>query len=194
MSLQWNKIAAFLSAKKKKIAIIGLGYTFGSAFDYAFNYGLYIPVVAMLGPIKGGIIMAILSAFACFLFIKFYDWAKQDWLGIEVAKAATDSGPEWIRKFSASSRIGKVLWWPFSRIILFILWSLKRGGVIAFFALSIYTDPFITTVYFRKGTFNGLKRRDWMIFAGSLLLGDLYWTLRTMLIIFLAKGGIEKIF
>ena len=191
MSERFKRIVAFIAAQKKRIAVIGLGYTFGNIFDYVFNYGIYIPVVAMLGPIKGGVVMAIISASTCFLFIKFYDWLKQDWLGIEVAKEATEYGPTRIRNFNVTSRIGKFLWWPFSRIILVILWAIKRGGIVAFFALSMYTDPFVATVYFRKESFSGLKKRDWMIFFASLLVGDLYWTLRTVLIIFLAKEGMK---
>ena len=191
MSERFKRIAAFIAAQKKRIAVIGLGYTFGNIFDYVFNYGIYIPVVAMLGPIKGGVVMAIISASTCFLFIKFYDWLKQDWLGIEVAKEATEYGPTRIRNFNVTSRIGKFLWWPFSRIVLLILWAIKRGGIVAFFALSMYTDPFVATVYFRKESFSGLKKRDWMVFFASLLVGDLYWTLRTVLIIFLAKEGMK---
>jgi len=191
MSERFKRIAAFIAAQKKRIAVIGLGYTFGNIFDYVFNYGIYIPVVAMLGPIKGGVVMAIISASTCFLFIKFYDWLKQDWLGIEVAKEATEYGPTRIRNFNVTSRIGKFLWWPFSRIVLLILWAIKRGGIVAFFALSMYTDPFVATVYFRKESFGGLKKRDWMVFFASLLVGDLYWTLRTVLIIFLAKEGMK---
>jgi hypothetical protein len=188
---KFSKITGSIAAQKKRIAIIGIGYTFGNIFDYGFNYGIYIPVVAMLGPVKGGVAMAILSAITCFLFIKFYDWSKQDWLGIEVAKEATEYGPTWIRNFSATSRVGRIMWWPFSRIILLILWAIKRGGIVAFFALSMYTDPFVATVYFRKESFSGLKKRDWMVFFASLLVGDLYWTLRTVLIIFLAKEGMK---
>ena len=191
MSERFKRIVAFIAAQKKRIAVIGLGYTFGNIFDYVFNYGIYIPVVAMLGPIKGGVVMAIISASTCFLFIKFYDWLKQDWLGIEVAKEATEYGPTRIRNFNVTSRIGKFLWWPFSRIVLLILWAIKRGGIVAFFALSMYTDPFVATVYFRKESFGGLKKRDWMVFFASLLVGDLYWTLRTVLIIFLAKEGMK---
>jgi hypothetical protein len=189
MSERFKKIAAFIAAQKKRSAIIGLGYTFGNIFDYVFNYVVYIPIVALYGAVKGGIIMGFLSAIVCYLFIKFYDWSKQDWFGIEVAKEAAEWGPEWIKNLSVKSWIGKILWWPFSRVILMILWAIRRGGVVAFIALSMYTDPFVTTVYFRKESFGGLKKRDWMIFTGSIIVGDLYWTLRTVLIIYLAKKG-----
>ena len=186
-----KKIAAFIAAQKKRIATVCVGYTFGTAFDYFFNYGIYIPVVAVLGPTKGWLVMTILSMVTCWTFIKFYDWSKQDWFGIEVAKEAMEFGPSWIKKLSFKSKLGKILWWPFSQIILFILWAIKKGGWIAFIALSMYTDPFVTTVYFRKGSFNGLTRRDWLIFFGSAIVGDIYWTLRTILIILLAKEGIK---
>jgi len=184
-----EKIVAFVATWKERIAIIGLGYTVGYIFDYGFNYAVYIPVVAIYGPIKGGVIMAILSVPVNYLFIKFYDWSKKDWFGIEVAKEAAEFGPAWIRNLSVKSVVGRIFWWPFAQIILLILWAIKRGGVVAFIALSMYTDPFVTTVYFRKESFSGMKKRDWMIFSGSLLVGDIYWTLRTVLIIFLAKKG-----
>ena len=185
-----KNVAAYIAAQKKRIATIGLGYTFGTIFDYSFNYVVYIPVVAYYGAVNGGIIMAILSIPVNYLFIKFYDWSKQDWFGIEVAKEEAEFGPSWIKNLSAKSKLGKILWWPFSKIILMILWAIKRGGIFAFIALSMYTDPFVTTVYFRKEKFGGMKKRDWLVFGGSLLVGDLYWTLRTVFIIVLAKFGI----
>lgn len=185
----FQKAAAKIAAQKERIATLALGHSVFYTTEQIFNYGIYIPVVGFLGVIYGGSIMTALSFLVCYGTLKFYDWSKVDWLGLEVVRGVRDFGPEWIKKLQAKSLIGKVLWWPFSKIILFVLWSLKKGGFIAFFALSIYTDPFTTTVYFRKGSFNSLAKKDWLIFVTSVLIGNIYWTFRTYLIIIVAKLG-----
>ncbi|MFH0930136.1 MAG: hypothetical protein V1814_02690 [Candidatus Moraniibacteriota bacterium] len=189
MSGWLKKVAAKCAAQKGRIATLALGHTVFHTTEQIFNYGIYIPVIGFLGVIYGGCLMTMLSFLTCYGILKFYDWSKKDWLGIEVVKDVRDFGPEWIKKLQVKSILGKILWWPFSKIIFFVLWSLKRGGAIAFFALSIYTDPFTTTVYFRKGSFNGLLKKDWFIFVASVLLGNIYWIGRTYLIILVAKFG-----
>jgi len=37
-------------------------------------------------------------------------------------------------------------------------------------------DPFITMIYMRHCAYNGMSKRDWKIFTGSLFLGNAYWT------------------
>jgi len=184
-----GKIAAFIAAQKKQIATIALGQTFNQIFDWMFNYPLYMFAVEQMGLTKGYIVMAFASFFTCLAFIKFYDWLKVDWLGIEVAKEAKEYGPTFIKKMNVESGIGRILWWPFSRIILFILWAVNKGGLVAFMALSIYTDPFITTVYMRRGwgEYNGLSRRDWAVFLASTAVGNAYWAIRTFAILEVAK-------
>lgn len=187
MSGNWKQWAAIIAAQKKRIGLLAVGHTFNEAFDHMFNYWFYIPVIAWLGPKKGGLVMTFVSLFTCLAFIKFYDWAKQDWLGIEVAKEVRDYGPRFISNFAAKSCLGRMLWWPFSKIILFVLWAARKGGLVAFFALSVFSDPFITTVYFRSGKFNGMGKGDWLVFVGSVLVGNGYWTARTYVLILLAK-------
>lgn len=186
---RFKKIAAFIAARKRQIATIAIGHTFNQIFDWLFNYPLYLFVVNAMGLKKGYVVMAVASFLTCLAFIKFYDWLKVDWLGIEVAKEAQEFGPEWIRKLSLKSRLGKILWWPFSQIILLILWGMKKGGFVAFFILSIYTDPFIATVYMRKGwnEYNGLNRKDWGIFLVSTIVSNAYWAARTFAILESAK-------
>lgn len=181
----FKKLAAFVAAQRKKIALIGAGHIFNQLFDWTFNYPLYMWVVGALGPVKGFVAMATISFLTCLIFIVVYDRMKVDWLGIEVAKEAAEYGPAFIRKMSAKSRIGRVLWWPFSRIILVILWAINKGGFIAFGVLSMYTDPFITTVYMRRGhgQYGGLSRRDWLIFLASTAVGNAWWTIRTFAIL-----------
>lgn len=180
-----KKIAADIAAWEKQIAIIALGHTFNAIFDWFFNNPLYGYVIERFGLKDGYFIMTAASFLVCLAFIWFYDWLKVDWLGLEVAKEAQKFGPIWIRNLNIQSGIGRVLWWPFSRVILFLLWAVNKGGLIAFTALSIYTDPFITTVYMRKGwgEYNGLTKRDWMIFLSSTFVSNAYWSVRVSVLL-----------
>jgi len=187
-----KKFAATVAAWKERIAIIALGQTFNAIFDWFFNYPVYGHAIEKWGLINGYIIMAVISFFVCLIFIKFYDWLKIDWLGIEVAKKVKDFGPIWIKNMNIESRIGRILWWPFSKFILFLLWAVDRGGLVAFFALSMFTDPFITTVYMRRGwyQYDGLSSKDWRIFLASTVVSNGYWAIRTFALLkFLGVSG-----
>lgn len=174
---------------KDKISTIALGHTFNATFDAIFNYPLYFSVIEFFGLLDGGRIMTILSFITCLGFIKFYDWLKEDWLGLEVAKEVKDIGPSYIKNIAVDSRIGRILWWPFSKIILIVLWSLRKNKIVAFFALSVFTDPFMTTVFLRKGvnSYNGLSRKDWLVFIASTIVSNVYWSVRAYAIMWIAK-------
>lgn len=95
------------------------------------------------------------EAFAQLLTIWFYDWSKKDWLGIEAIKE--------LRAYDGTSRFGR-----------FLAWTLRSSEPVACVALSVTSDPFITTVYLRRGKFNGMTRRDWNIFLASWFIGNAY--------------------
>lgn len=163
---------------KERIGIIAIGYTGKRIEEFLFDWLLYGVVVIKTtetwGPFYGSIyaflIMSPLSAIACYLYIRFYDWAKKDWLGLEMI--------EELREKEAEAG------W-FVRHVLRIA---KFGDVPMFLALSILADPFVTTVYFRRGAhlYNGLSKRDWKIFWASVIFSNAYWTLRLTVIIVLA--------
>lgn len=178
-----------LEEHKERISTIALGHSFNAGFDAIFNYPIYFFVIDHFGLLNGGRIMTVASFLVCLGFIKLYDWLKRDWLGLEVAKEVKDSGPSYIKKIAVNNVIGKIIWWPFSRVILFVLWALRQNKVVAFFALSVFFDPFMTTVYLRRGinSYNGLSKRDWLIFASSTVVSNAYWSVRTAVIILIIK-------
>lgn len=92
--------------------------------------------------------------------ILFYDWTKQDWLGIELIKE--------VKEYQGESSTGA-----------FTSWILKQSDPVVFTYLSIKHDPFVTTIYMREGSnrFNGMNGRDWFIFLLSTVIGDIYWAL-----------------
>jgi hypothetical protein len=195
MKIKFNFFKNILSkttSHKKKIATLAVGHSFGETIGHIFNYWIYIPIIAIFGLITGGILMSLASFAICYFILLFYDWSKTDWLGIELLKEA-NYGPDFLHRMSNQSKITQILWWPFHQIFKLVCWAQNKGGIAAFFVLSVYTDPFMTTIFLRREKFSGLSRRDWMIFIGSVILGNFYWTLRTALIIIIAKFGIKEL-
>ena len=143
---------------KNRIAELALGHTVNQVICYSFDFGLYPLVIFWLGLRLGFIVMAGLSFVVCWLTMRFYDWSKRDWLGIEAIKS--------LRYYSGTNRAGRLL-----------AWILRQSDPVACVLLSIYFDPFIVTVYLRRGRFGGMTRRDWLIFLLSWLIGNAWWSL-----------------
>lgn len=146
---------------KKKLLIPVVGIFVNTVFNtYLYDYLFYPYMIWKLGIVTGGIVMTILSTFICYLFLKFYDWSKKDWLGIETLKQ--------VREYTGCSRVGR-----------FACWVMKKGDWAAMLLLSIQFDPFITVAYMRQGSnrFDGMKKRDWQIFFASAIIANVYWTL-----------------
>lgn len=162
---------------KNKIGLIAVGHTAKKVEEYLFDWLLYGVVVYKTneawGPIFGSlaafVIMAPLSAFACWLYIKFYDWAKIDWLGFEMLKE--------LKETETTGLFGRI----FQK-------ATHHGKIPIFILLSIHGDPFMTTIYFRKGVskHDGLTARDWKIFWTSVIFSNAYWTLRFTVIFAIA--------
>lgn len=145
---------------KEKITIPAIGILFNVIFlNYLYDYLFYPYIIWRFGLFKGAIVMIPLSTFICYLLLLFYDWSKKDWLGIESIKQ--------IKEKEMHTWIGRVT-----------SWILKRSDLLALLFLSIQFDPFITTVYLRRGShqFNGMTARDWRIFFGSAAIANFYWT------------------
>lgn len=150
-----------LSSKlKKQLGILGVGLSANWAMVCAFDFILYPFVIYMYGVLLGGFVMMILSFLVCYATLLFYDWAKKDWIGIETLKG--------LKEYSSGGAVRQFI----SRIV-------RKGDSLAMIVLSIQFDPFITVAYMRHGAnqYGGLSKRDWKIFIGSLIIGNVYWTL-----------------
>ncbi|MEI6208236.1 MAG: hypothetical protein WCP20_15755 [Desulfuromonadales bacterium] len=143
-----------------RIAELTCGISIKSLISYSFDYLLYPLVIYRFGIITGGAIMMFLSLLACVILVKFYDWSKRDWLGIETIKGMKD--------YQGYSKLGR-----------FTAWMLRRSDSVAFLFLSIKEDAFITMVFLRHGShqYNGMSARDWRIFLSSVAVSNIYWTL-----------------
>lgn len=165
---------AWVRRHKQRIGLFAIGHTAKRIEEYLFDWILYGVVVlwctsqwgTWYGSLAAFAIMAPISGLFCWGYMRLYDWAKIDWFGFELLKE--------LKEEERSGFMGRLL----QKI-------LKLGDIPAFIALSLYNDPFMTTVYLRKKGHGhtGLTRRDWGIFWSSVLLSNAYWTLRWTVII-----------
>jgi len=141
----------------RRFKTLSAGVTFMFIINKLFDYVLYPYVIYRAQIVLGGLIMTALSAIACLALLRFYDWTKQDWIGLETIRS--------LRDYQGSNRMGRFL----SRLI-------SKGDLLAFIVLSLYYDPFVTTVWLRRERFSGLSGRDRRIFWGSVLICNIGWT------------------
>ena len=152
---------------KERVGIWCLGVLGNKAIDWGFDYALYPVVIWYFGIVFGAVVMTIASCLACLATLKFYDWSRQDWLGIETLKELPDpNSHNWLRRIAAR--------------------LLQKGDWAALIVLSIQFDPFITTAFMRHGAFqfNGMSSRDWRIFLLSTVVSNGWWS-------FMVFGGLS---
>lgn len=163
-------IVECIPTAKERIAVLGVGLLANWLMVNGFNLLLYPYIIWKLGILNGGLAMTILSFLVCYATILFYDWSKKDWLGIETIKS--------IKEYEGNKSIGR-----------FTAWIMKKSDPVIFLFLSLKFDPFITTAYMRHGKFNGMSKRDWSIFMGSLVVSNVYWTLACFMGVTLLEWG-----
>lgn len=166
-----------MKINKQRIATLGLGHVGNILTGKVIDWGVDPLITVLLNCGVGGVhgllltwvALSVVSFLACYATLKFYDWSKTDWLGIEYVKT--------LRELEGVSRTKRM-----------IAWLLRKGDSFAVIALSIIFDPFIVLVYMRHGAnhYNGLTKRDWKIFLVSILISNGWQTV-------LLYGGFEGI-
>jgi hypothetical protein len=142
----------------KRIWVWTLGLTANAAMSYGYDFIVYPYLLAVYG-LWGWLYAVIGSIVLCLGTLWFYDLTKQDWICLETIKGVRDGEAKGkLRKF-------------FQNLA-------TRGDWMAFVFLSLRYDPFITTVYMRKGTENyTMTARDWKIFWAGMVVSNGYWGL-----------------
>ena|SRR3989344_478409 len=141
----------------KRIGILVLGLTTNIAMVYGYDFIVYPYLMVTYGLFLGWLYAVIGSTVLCLGCLWFYDLTKQDWLGIEAIKL--------IRDEPATGRVRR-----------FFQDIADRGDMLAFFFLSLKYDPFITTVYMRRGSGNHIMTaRDWKIFWSGIVVSNAWW-------------------
>lgn len=158
-----EKPTSLISRIKLWLTGIGSYYLLTWIYDYLVVSFLLI----YFGFLKGIVIVVILSMAIDLATLKFYDWLKKDWLALETLKEM-----EHKKNF-------------FGRLLNFVH---NKSVFVTVVVLSLTSNAFVVTTYMRKGAnlYNGLTKRDWIIFISSSLLINVYW-------VFIIGGGIEII-
>jgi hypothetical protein len=139
----------------KLFTIIGLGHLLYAAFNWLFDHVIYVYAVFTWGMVIGGGVMTFFSMIQCALTLRLYEKMQIDWVGSGALHTWGTQQPT-----SFSGRL-------FRRI--------RKKQKAVFLFLCVFSDPFITTAYFRKGRFDGLTTHDWRIFIYSVLVSNGYW-------------------
>ncbi len=136
----------------------GAGLYLYNTFNRFYDLVLYTAVIAKWGAVRGGAMMMALSFLLDLGTLRLYDHFKRDLFGIEELKRLRETG--------ATTWAGKML-----------RWALGQNDLVVFVVLTLMANPFVVTAWLRRGAgeFNGMQRRDWMIFLSSVALGNLYW-------------------
>jgi hypothetical protein len=179
MTRGFAQLRSWLGSHRNEIGTVAIGHSAKQLEEILFDWLLYGSVIAactttwgpMWGSVAGFTIMTPLSAVVCFAYIRLYDWGKKDWFGFELLKGLRDDA-------AGGSRLERLV----HRVA-------RLGDVAAFMALSVYGDPFMTTVYLRRGVrrFNGLSSSEWVVFWLSVLVSNGYWTLRWTILVEVAR-------
>ncbi|CAN1573245.1 hypothetical protein MCELHM10_03435 [Paracoccaceae bacterium] len=150
----------------EKIMTFGAGVAIKKVLDYGFDYGVYPVALVYFGYFWGGVIMTIASVFLNLAVIRAYDWSKRDWLMLETLKELKHKSQD-------------------EGVSGFVSWALRKGDIPAFFLLSWLEDAIVVTLYLRHGVnqFNGLARRDWMIFWAATVVSNLFWIMTVVSVI-----------
>ena len=167
-----DRLTAFaerVSPYKRRLQTVAIGHTGNAFIGIGFDYIVYGFTIATLGPVRGGLLMIVVSFLLDLALIRFYDRSKTDWLGIETLKD--------IRENPVDTRLERLL-----------QWLLRKGDAVALVVLSFKLSPFNVMLYLRSGAYlyNGMGRRDWLILIASTLIGNLYW----ILVMWMATSGL----
>lgn len=163
----FNNISNFIPKQKtavtyQHLSFIGFCHLLYHIFHWFFDYVLYVYVVYNWGMLIGGGMMMLLSFLLCASTLAVYESLQIDFMGVGLLNEWHTKKPK-----TLSGRLFR---------------HVNKNKVAVYIFLSLFTDPFIITAYFRKGQFNGLTARDWRFFLLSTLIGNLYWICVTALL------------
>lgn len=180
----YGSLKLWLVSHKRKIAEMGTGLFLYGIFNWVFNYPLYMAVVGYYGLVYGGLMMAFLSFIQCGILLVVFDKMKIDWVGATYLKDVE-------RQQEKKSRIEKILVWVLKKESQSASGKMVKIGI--FIILSAFVDPFIVAVHYRRKQFDGVSVRDWVILFVAVLIANLYWTLRTGILVLAVKELWQRI-
>jgi hypothetical protein len=134
----------------KKSAQWGTAITGYYWFAKFWDYILYTTVVLVWGPFLGGGIMLAASFLLDLGSVKAYIGYGKDFLGMQ----------EFRRRCEGTGIVARIV---------------RAGDPAVFLVGSAISNPFIVTIYLKKGDGKTMTKRDWAIFLSSYVLSNAVW-------------------
>jgi len=176
----------------KKIAQVATGWSLLSAFSWVYDNPLWLVVIAWLGLSIGSVVMTLGAMLLNFSLLIWYQKKENDWLGVNGFVMLKENGDKWAQKVHQHHNFFiRTFFWIPALFFRLLVWAVRKNDVLAFVALSVQTDSFITTAFLRGKVGGRLTRKDYGIFIGSTALSCLYWSFRNSVILTILKGGWE---
>ena len=166
-----REVSAYVATRFKKsilfLSTLGAWILIGWFYDNP----LWFLAINSFGPVDGNIIMSFGALIINLCALIFYVWSKKDWLTVDVLALIKGNIAEEKGFFQKIWNTG----------LNILVWCLENGGnTLSFFALSIFGDSFLSTVYLRHGDLGSLKKKDFVVFFSSTVVSCLYWSLRNL--------------
>jgi hypothetical protein len=209
----WKRMVAILAANKIVAAISGWGLWF--LLDWLFNNILYPAVIYWLGPFWGGCIMTVLAAIICWVWLQQILASEKDWFALDEIRRIQEkllSLPRGFFRHPVCAGLSLSLAYalviigadpvliglPYDPTVILSLLNYLRSlpyelveYVIVFVGITVQTDSMIATLYFRESKGRTLSRRDKRIFFVTTILANVYWTVRSWIVVILISYGLK---
>lgn len=179
------KIAAISLEKWKKVVGMISGWGFWGIWNWWLDNVLFPGAIAGMGVINGGLTMTGAAALNNFVWLAWYEYKKMSWVGD--SKNALEDMFKWTKRvmnhkykyFLVKMLVYTIFLIPGRVLFPIALWCIAKGGIRAFFALSCFTDSFVTTAYFRRNANTRFGLNDSYLFLASTIVSCAYWTMRS---------------
>lgn len=184
---------------RAKLVHAMMGWSFWALTNWSLDNILYPTVIVWLGLIHGGLLMTLGAVAFNGIYLLMYERIKSrkgiDLLGMD---SIGDLKSKIVSAFRRLGELGRArtIVGGFVRITLFLpklvvatsARAISGRGWFPFVVLSVFTDSFVTTAYFRRELKGALRLWDWTIFLVSTVLGNIYWSLRSYLVVVGLQG------
>lgn len=136
-----------------------------------------------MGVLDGSIFLTLGALLINYFFLVFYEKKELDWLGVDEFKKMKDY-------LASGKEVKKSRFFLFNWLRSLFIWAVAKNNTLAFIALSIHADSFVTTAILRGKVGGNLTKKDYVVFLGSTAFGCAYWSLRNGALLWIIKRAI----
>ena len=180
MSGIWKQIVAIIATNRVTRAIGGWGSWFLSS--WLFDDVAYPAMIAWIGPVYGGGIMATIAMIVCYVWMKNVVASGEDWFDMKTLHKVQRI-VLWVVRLAKHIPLVKHSWVD------------KFEFSLTFLMINFAFDPMICVLYYRRDdTSKTLSKKDIKFLMIGGLVSNVYWILRSWGLVTILKYGWRYIF